>query len=141
MRKLFSLALVLTFVGLMALGPQLPAMAAVKATTCDTNIDVSASSATTANLAPIPVQGTMRVHVCSIVLAASAADVVSLVTGTGSTCTTPTTLFGPITMGVSETVIVAGGVGDVLVVPAGQALCLTTTTSGLVGGNMMIATY
>jgi hypothetical protein len=114
----FLAAILLAVVCLTSIAPRSPALAAVRASICDTNVDVSASTATTANLAPIPRQGTQRVHVCAFSIA-----------------------VGPMNLGAFEVVSIAGGVGDVLVVPPGQALCLTTTTTAIVGGNMMIATY
>jgi hypothetical protein len=107
----------------------------------DATVPISLASATTTQL--IAVSGSTKIYVTHYHFIAAAAVNVTLVYGTGSNCGTgTTTLDGPIPIGSNGGGLVAGaGLGPVDIVPAGKALCVTTSTSASVGGSLTAAQF
>jgi hypothetical protein len=69
------------------------------------------------------------IYVTSINLVPVATSVVTFTSGTGATCTTPTSLTGAMTFAAGQTLSLGSGYGAVLVVPQGASLCITIATA------------
>lgn len=112
--------------GISSSGPTAPPV-------CDTNAGPSsvAQNTTTASLGIGGTAG-QAITVCSITLSFSAATTtgqVQFVTGAGPSCTAPTALYTlNITASTPQIVHLVGAAGGLLHVPAGNGLCITTTT-------------
>jgi hypothetical protein len=100
---------------------------------------VSQTSATTAQV--IALSGSTKIYVTHYHLVVSGAGTYAWIAGTGSNCGTNTTYLEgasghPISLAANGGVSAGGGLGPILITPAGYALCLVTTgavdTSGAV---------
>ena len=103
---------------------------------CNNSVVINQSSATTTQL--IALSGTTRIYVCHVLvnqIGAATAPTFKFVYGTGASCGSGTTnltgaISGSATAGVPTNTNFGGnGVGYVFSTPAGQALCITTTTT------------
>lgn len=104
------------------------------------SVPVSVSSNTTTQLVAL-VAG-KHIYVTSFDLVTTAANTVGFVYGTGSSCGTGTTaLTGIYGMSTFTALSKGNGVGAILFVPVGNALCIVTTTSAQTSGSVSYAQY
>lgn len=106
----------------------------------DNSIALSSSSAATT----VIVTGVVgkRIFVTNFNLYAAGTANGSFVYGTGTTCGTGTTsLSGVYTMTTQGRISVGGGLGPVLVVPAGNDLCFVNSASVLLAGSLSYAQF
>ena len=96
---------------------------------------VTISTATTTQM--IALTSSKKIFVTSFNLLASGTTTATWVTGTGTNCGTgQTSLTGAYDLAAQAGLAVGGGLGPVLVVPAGQALCLTNSAAIKVTGSV-----
>ncbi len=94
---------------------------------------VSMSTATTTQF--VALSGSTVTYVTGIALIAGGTTNVTLVYGTGSNCvTSPSNLTGAIPLIANAGFTLGSGLGAVIVVPAGQALCITSSAGVQVSG-------
>ena len=103
-------------------------------------VNINISSQTTQQL--IAVNGSQSIYVTHIHYLASGITNVSLVYGTGTNCAnSQVTLDGPLEL-IADTGYSAGnGIGAVMVIPSGNALCLTNSQAIQVGGAISYSQY
>jgi hypothetical protein len=79
----------------------------------------------------VALSGSTKIYVTSFSIVASVAENVKFVTGTGSNCATgQTDMTSNMAFSANGGIARGGGMGPVLVVPAGQALCVLASTTG-----------
>lgn len=106
----------------------------------DNSIALSSSSAATT----VIVAGVVgkRIFVTNFNLYSAGTANGSFVYGSGTTCGTGTTsLTGVYTMTTQGNISVGGGLGPVLVVPAGKDLCFINSASVLIAGSLSYAQF
>ncbi|HEY1859800.1 MAG TPA: hypothetical protein VGG61_05580 [Gemmataceae bacterium] len=69
------------------------------------------------------------IYVTAVFLAPAATSAISFVSGTGATCTSPTTLTGIMTFAAGQQLDIGSGYGAIFVVPQGQTLCIVIATA------------
>lgn len=101
---------------------------------------VSVATATDTQL--IAANGTKTLYVTFAHLEAAGADNITFEYGTGSNCATGKTAIGGAISLTAQTGFAGGaGVGPIIVVPAGKALCLATTTTAQISGWLTAAAF
>jgi hypothetical protein len=112
----------------------------VPAVQASASVPINVSTATTTQL--VAISGTATIFVTAFDLVGGGTGNATLVYGTGSNCATGTTsLTGPYPL-VAQTVITKGsGHGPVLVVPSGNALCITTSAAVQLSGSVSYAQF
>lgn len=96
-------------------------------------VAVNVSTATTTQL--VALSGSTQIYVTGLAVVAGGTGNITLVYGTGSSCGTGTTsLSGAIPLIANAGFTLGSGLGAVLVVPAGQALCITTSAAVQMSG-------
>lgn len=106
----------------------------------DASIPISSSSAATTVIVPGVVN--KRIFVTNFNLYAGGTANGSFIYGSGTTCGTGTTsLTGVYTMTTQGNISVGGGLGPVLVVPAGKDLCFVNSASVLLAGSLSFAQF
>ena len=89
----------------------------------------------------VPLVAGKRIYIASWDVIASATTTIALVYGTGTNCGTGTTfLAGPYSLVAQAGLSKASGLGPVLFVPAGNALCIVNNT-GTAGGSLSYAQF
>ncbi len=112
----------------------IPAVAASK------NKVIAVSSATTTEL--VALVASQNIYVTSWDVVSSAAGTLKLVYGTGTACGTGTTdLTGTYTLATSTVFTKGNGVGSILTVPPGNALCITSGGSVAAQGSLSYAQF
>ncbi len=110
------------------------------------SIKISVAAATTTELIALTAatsnSAALAIYVTHFDMMAVGTNNVKFVYGTGTACGTGTTdLTGAYPL-IAQAGISAGvGIGPVLVVPQGNALCITTSGSGLVAGSVSYVQY
>ncbi|WP_332771621.1 hypothetical protein [Phenylobacterium sp.] len=96
---------------------------------------ISVSTATTTQL--VPLSGSTKIYVTAWDVVAAGTGNIKLVHGTGSSCGTDTTdLTGNYNLVAQAGLSKGGGLGPVIVVPAGKALCVTTSAAVGMAGSV-----
>lgn len=104
------------------------------------SVPINVNTATTTQL--VALSGTKKIYVTSIGLIAGGTGNVTFVYGTGSACGTGTTaLTGAYPLVAQANLTMGSGLGAVLVTPAGQALCVTTSAAVQMSGSVSYAQY
>lgn len=114
---------------------------------CTSNVAISVNSATTTQLVALDANKSIFVcafHVNSI--GAATAPTAKFVYGSGASCGTGTTnltgvMSGSATAGVPYDIFQGNGLGSILAVPKGKALCITTTTTQQQSGFVSYAQF
>lgn len=101
----------------------------------DTTKQISMSSATTTQM--VALSGSTKIYATSYDVIAGGTTNVTFVYGTGSNCGTGTTsLAGLYALTAQAGISKGSGLGPVLVVPAGNALCVVNSAAVLIGGSL-----
>lgn len=96
---------------------------------------INVSTATTTQL--VALSGSTKIYVTSYDVIAGGTGNITFVYGTGSSCGTGTTsLTGAYNLTAQAGIAKGGGLGPVLVVPAGNALCVTTSAAVQMSGSI-----
>lgn len=96
-------------------------------------VAINVSTATTTQL--VALSGSTQIYVTGLAVIAGGTGNITLVYGTGSSCGTGTTsLSGAIPLIANAGFTLGSGLGPVVVVPAGQALCITTSAAVQMSG-------
>lgn len=96
---------------------------------------INVSTATTTQL--VALSGSTKIYVTSYDVIAGGTGNITFVYGTGSNCGTGTTsLTGAYNLTAQAGIAKGGGLGPVLVVPAGNALCVTTSAAVQMSGSI-----
>lgn len=99
------------------------------------SVAINVSTATTTQL--VALSGTTKIYVTSYDVIAGGTGNITLVYGTGASCGTGTTsLTGAYNLTAQAGIAKGNGVGAVLVVPAGNALCVTTSAAVQMSGSV-----
>jgi len=99
------------------------------------SIAINVSTATTTQL--VALSGSTKIYVTSFDVIAGGTGNITFVYGTGSSCGTGTTsLTGAYNLTAQAGIAKGSGVAAVLVVPAGNALCVTTNASAQMSGSV-----
>jgi len=99
------------------------------------SVAINVSTATTTQL--VALSGTTKIYVTSFDVIAGGTGNITFVYGTGSNCGTGTTsLTGAYNLTAQAGIAKGNGVGAVLVVPAGNALCVTTSAAVQMSGSV-----
>ncbi len=102
--------------------------------TANVSAAVTVSTATTTQIVAAT-SGT--IHVSHWLLVTTLADNVTWESGdTGGSCANPVALTGAIPFGANSGASVGSGFGDVLVLPAGKALCVLTSAATQISGSV-----
>jgi hypothetical protein len=105
-----------------------------------TTVAINVSTATTTQL--VALSGTTKIYVTGLAVIAGGTGNITLVYGTGSSCGTGTTsLSGAIPLVANAGFTLGSGLGAVLMVPAGQALCITTSAAVQMSGFVTYAQF
>jgi hypothetical protein len=105
-----------------------------------TTVAINVSTATTTQL--VALSGTTKIYVTGLAVIAGGTGNITLVYGTGSACGTGTTsLSGAIPLVANAGFTLGSGLGAVLMVPAGQALCITTSAAVQMSGFVTYAQF
>lgn len=104
-------------------------------------IQASASAAITMSTATttefVALSGSTKIYITSFDFIAAGATNVTLKYGTGTNCGTGTTsLTGAYTLTAQAGIAKGNGLGPVLVVPAGNAFCVTNSAGVVIGGSV-----
>ena len=103
-------------------------------------VAINVSSATTTQL--VALSGTTKIYVTGLTVVAGGTGNITFVYGTGTNCGTGTTsLSGAIPLIANAGLSIGGGLGAVLMVPAGQALCVTTSAAVQMSGFVTYAQF
>lgn len=103
-----------------------------------TTVPISVSTATTTQL--VALSGTTQIRVTSLSLIAGGTGNATFVYGTGSNCATGlTSLTGAYNLTAQSGLALGAGLGNVLIAPAGQALCITTSAAVQMSGHVTYA--
>ncbi len=102
----------------------------------DSSVAIKVSTATTTQL--VPLSGGKKIYVTAYNAFAAGSGAITLEYGTGTNCGTGTTaLTGTYNLTAAQSSIsTGGGLGPVLVVPAGNALCVLTTAAVPISGSV-----
>jgi len=101
----------------------------------DASAAITMSTATTTEF--IALSGSTKIYITSFDFLAAGATNVTLKYGTGTNCGTGTTsLTGLYTLTAQAGVAKGSGLGPVLVVPAGNAFCVTNSAAVVIGGSV-----
>lgn len=101
----------------------------------DTTAKIDVSTATTTQL--VALSGSTKVYVTSLSIIAGGTGNIKFVYGTGSSCGTGTTdLTANYNLTAQSGLALGAGLGPVLVVPASQALCVTTSAAVQMSGHV-----
>lgn len=107
----------------------------VSLTQPNTTAAINVSTATTTQL--VALSSGQVIHVASLSVIAGGTGNITFVYGTGASCGTGTTsLTGAYPLIANAGLSVGGGLGAVLVVPAGNALCVTTSAAVQMSGHV-----
>ena len=99
------------------------------------SVAINVSSATTTQL--VALSGSTKIYVTSFDAIAGGTGNITFVYGTGSSCGTGTTsLTGAYNLTAQAGIAKGNGLGPVLVVPAGNALCVTTSAAVQMSGSV-----
>jgi len=99
------------------------------------SVAINVSTATTTQL--VALSGSTKIYVTSFDVIAGGTGNITFVYGTGSSCGTGTTsLTGAYNLTAQAGIAKGSGVAAVLVVPAGNALCVTTSASVQMSGSI-----
>lgn len=99
------------------------------------SVAINVSTATTTQL--VALSGSTKIYVTSFDVIAGGTGNITFVYGTGSNCGTGTTsLTGAYNLTAQAGIAKGNGVGAVLVVPAGNALCVTTSAAVQMSGSI-----
>lgn len=102
--------------------------------------DINISSAVTQQI--IPATSSKVNYITHIHIIVGGASNVSIVYGTGSNCaSSQQTIDGPLPLTASTGYSAGSGVGAVLVIPSGQAVCITSSSAVQLGGAVSWTTY
>lgn len=105
-----------------------------------TTVAINVSTATTTQL--IALSGSTKIYVTGLAVIAGGTGNITFVYGTGSNCGTGTTsLSGAFPLIANAGLTLGSGLGAVLMVPAGQALCVTTSAAVQMSGFVTYAQY
>jgi hypothetical protein len=103
-------------------------------------VPINVPSATTTQL--VPAAPGRFIYVAHWDAIAGAATNLTWVAGTGTNCATgQVPLAGPYPLGAGGGISSGSGYGAVIAVPVGQALCLTSSAAGAVGGALGYALF
>lgn len=101
----------------------------------DTSAAITMSTATTTEF--VALSGSTKIYITSFDFIAAGTTNVTLKYGTGTNCGTGTTsLTGVYTLTAQAGVAKGNGLGPVLVVPAGNAFCVTNSQAIVIGGSI-----
>lgn len=101
----------------------------------DTSVAINISTTTTTQL--VALSGTTKIYVTSFDVIAGGTGNITFVYGTGASCGTGTTsLTGPYNLTAQAGIAKGSGLGPVLVVPSGNALCATTSANVQMSGSV-----
>lgn len=104
------------------------------------SVPINVATATTVELVG-KVTG-QQIYVTAWDVEVAGADTVTLVIGAGTNCATgQTPLTGPYTLATSGAVNKGSGLGPVIVVPLGKALCITTSAAVQASGSVSYAQF
>ena len=107
----------------------------VPITQADASAPINVSTATTTQL--VALSASAVIHVTSFDVIAGGSGNITFVYGTGSSCGTGTTsLTGAYPLTAQAGIAKGNGLGPVLVVPAGNALCVTTSAAVQMSGSV-----
>ena len=96
-------------------------------------VAVNISTATTTQI--VALSGSTQIYVTGITIVAGGTGNVTIVYGTGSACGTGTTsVSGAMPLVANSGFSIGSGLGPVIVLPAGQALCITTSAAVQMSG-------
>ena len=96
---------------------------------------INVSTATTTQL--VALSGTMKIYVTSFDVVAGGTGNITFEYGTGTACaTSPTALTGAYPLTAQAGIAKGSGVGAVLIVPAGNALCVLTSAAVQMSGSV-----
>jgi len=114
-------------------------IAAVPVSTTTTNINQSSATTYTQLVA---LSSGKAIYITHIHLIAAGAVNPQLVYGTGSNCGSgTTTIDGPLPLTTTSGYSAGNGLGAIMIIPAGNALCLYTDTSAQIGGAISTAQF
>lgn len=103
-------------------------------------VPISMSTATTTQ--HVALSGSTQTYVTSLFIVSAGTTNVTLVYGTGTNCGTGTTsLTGAIPLVANAGLSIGSGLGGVIVVPAGQALCITNSAGVQISGMLSYSQY
>lgn len=103
-------------------------------------VAINVSTATTTEL--VALSGSTQVRVTGLAVIAGGTGNITFVYGTGTACGTGTTsLSGAIPLIANAGLTIGGGLGSVLVAPAGQALCITTSAAVQMSGFLTFSQF
>lgn len=112
----------------------------VPAVAASNSAAIAVSSGTTTQL--VALASGKGIYVTSFDLVSTAAQTAKFVYGTGTNCGTGTTdLTGAYGMTTFTVISKGDGLGAILFVPGGNALCITTTTTGALNGSISYAQF
>ena len=104
------------------------------------SVPINISTATTTQL--VPASGSTKIYVTSYGLLAAGTGNLTFEYGTGSNCGTGTTaLTGAFNLTAQAGVTQGSGLGPILVVPAGDALCVLTTAAVQMSGSVAFTQF
>ncbi len=104
------------------------------------NIKIAVSSATTAEI--IAAVSGKIIYISNWNVISSAAGTLKFVYGTGTNCATdPTDLTGAYTFGTSTVISVGNGIGSIITVPPGKALCITSASTINAQGSLSYSQF
>lgn len=107
----------------------------VPAVQASNSVAISVSTATTTEV--IPLVSGKRIYVTSWDIIAGGTGTITIKYGTGSSCGTGTTsLTGAYPLIAQAGIVKGNGLGAVLFVPAGNALCITTSAAVQMSGSL-----
>jgi hypothetical protein len=105
-----------------------------------TTVPINVSSATTTQI--VGLSGGAKIYVTGLAVIAGGTGNITFVYGTGTNCGTGTTpLSGAFPLIANSGLTLGSGLGAVLMVPAGQALCVTTSAAVQMSGMVTYAQY
>ena len=106
----------------------------------DSSAAINVSTATTTQL--VALSAGRKIYVTEFNFLAAAADNVTFEYGTGTTCGTGTTILtGAYPAGANGGISAGRGLGPVLVVPAGNALCIVTSAATQLSGSVAYSQF
>ena len=107
-----------------------------------TDQSVAISVATNSSTQLVALNATKRIYVTSFMLQAAGTASVSFVYGTGTNCGTGTTaLTGTYALTAQGSLAMGSGLGAVLEVPIGNALCIVDSASVQISGSLSFAQF
>lgn len=101
----------------------------------DTSVAINVATGTTTQL--VALSGSTKIYVTSFDVISAGTGNITFEYGTGSTCGTGTTILtGAYNLTAQAGIAKGSGLGPILVVPAGNALCILTTASVQMSGSV-----